>query len=72
MDRFRRIAGLCLDRSRRSSSLWLAGRSAGLGVPAAVLTAAHVIDGAVAVRVRFDRDLPGEWTTEVSRARSRP
>jgi len=32
--------------------------------PTAVLTAAHVIDGAVSVRVRFDADLPGEWQTE--------
>ncbi|MGH3708777.1 MAG: trypsin-like peptidase domain-containing protein [Pseudonocardiaceae bacterium] len=32
--------------------------------PTAVLTAAHVIEGAVAVRVRFDADLPGEWSTE--------
>jgi hypothetical protein len=33
--------------------------------PTAVLTAAHVIKGAVSVRVRFDADLPGEWITEV-------
>ena len=33
--------------------------------PGAVLTAAHLIDGAVSVRVRFDADLPGEWVTEV-------
>jgi hypothetical protein len=33
--------------------------------PAAVLTAAHVLEGAVSVRVRFDADLPGEWITEV-------
>lgn len=32
--------------------------------PTAVLTAAHVVEGAVSVRVRFDADLPGEWTTE--------
>ncbi len=32
--------------------------------PTSVLTAAHVIEGAVAVRVRFDADLPGEWTAE--------
>ena len=32
--------------------------------PGAVLTAAHLIDGAVSVRVRFDADLPGEWVTE--------
>ncbi|MGH3815902.1 MAG: trypsin-like peptidase domain-containing protein, partial [Pseudonocardiaceae bacterium] len=31
----------------------------------AVLTAAHVVEDAVAVRVRFDADLPGEWTAEV-------
>lgn len=33
--------------------------------PGAVLTAAHVLDGAVAVRVRFDADLPDEWSTEM-------
>jgi hypothetical protein len=33
--------------------------------PTSVLTAAHVIEGAVSVRVRFDADLPGEWTAEV-------
>ncbi len=33
--------------------------------PDAVLTAAHVIDGAASVRVRFDADLPGEWTADV-------
>ncbi|MEO7196698.1 MAG: trypsin-like peptidase domain-containing protein [Pseudonocardiaceae bacterium] len=32
--------------------------------PTAVLTAAHVVDAAVSVRVRFDADLPGEWVTE--------
>lgn len=32
--------------------------------PTSVLTAAHVIEGAASVRVRFDADLPGEWTTE--------
>ncbi|MDQ3765109.1 MAG: serine protease [Actinomycetota bacterium] len=32
--------------------------------PTAVLTAAHVIEGAASVLVRFDADLPGEWTTE--------
>ncbi len=32
--------------------------------PTAVLTAAHVVEGAVSVRVRFDADLPGEWITE--------
>ena len=34
--------------------------------PDAVLTAAHVIDGAVSIRVRFDADLPGEWVTEAT------
>ncbi len=33
--------------------------------PTAVLTAAHVVDGAVSVQVRFDADLPGEWVTEM-------
>lgn len=32
--------------------------------PNAVLTAAHVIEDAVSVRVRFDADQPGEWSTE--------
>ncbi len=32
--------------------------------PTAVLTAAHVIEGAMSVRVRFDADRPGEWITE--------
>ncbi|MGH3852695.1 MAG: trypsin-like peptidase domain-containing protein [Pseudonocardiaceae bacterium] len=32
--------------------------------PTAVLTASHVVDGAVSVRVRFDDGLPGEWMTE--------
>lgn len=30
----------------------------------AVLTAAHVLEGAVSVCVRFEPDLPGEWTTD--------
>lgn len=30
----------------------------------AVLTAAHVVEGAVSVRMRFNADLPGEWTVE--------
>jgi hypothetical protein len=34
--------------------------------PGAVLTAAHVIADAAAVRVRFDADLPGEWTASVT------
>jgi Trypsin-like peptidase domain len=33
--------------------------------PTSVLTAAHVVEGAVSVRVRFDADLPDEWITEV-------
>jgi hypothetical protein len=32
--------------------------------PTTVLTAAHVLDGAVSVRVRFDADRSGEWITE--------
>jgi len=31
-----------------------------------VLTAAHVVDGARSVVVRFEADLPGEWTVEAS------
>jgi len=34
--------------------------------PGAVLTAAHVVEDAAAVRVRFDADLPGEWTASVT------
>lgn len=34
--------------------------------PTSVLTAAHVIEGAASVRVRFDADLPGEWVTEAT------
>lgn len=34
--------------------------------PTAVLTAAHVVEGAELVRVRFDADLPGEWITEAT------
>ncbi|GGU53246.1 trypsin-like peptidase domain-containing protein [Lentzea flava] len=30
----------------------------------AVLTAAHVVDGADSVRIRFEPDLPGEWTVD--------
>lgn len=30
-----------------------------------MLTAAHVIEDAVSIQVRFDADLPGEWITEV-------
>ncbi len=33
--------------------------------PGAMLTAAHVVEGATLVRVRFDADLPSEWTGEV-------
>ncbi|MEU8175585.1 trypsin-like peptidase domain-containing protein [Microbispora hainanensis] len=32
----------------------------------AVLTAAHVVQDASAIRVRFDADLPGEWTAEAT------
>ena len=31
-----------------------------------VLTAAHVLDGARSVHVRFEADLPGEWIVEAS------
>ncbi|MGH8883151.1 MAG: trypsin-like peptidase domain-containing protein, partial [Stackebrandtia sp.] len=50
------IVGLDREPGRRGS-----GYRVG---PTSVLTAAHVIEGAVAVRVRFDADLPGEWTAE--------
>lgn len=33
--------------------------------PDAVLTAAHVVEDAASVRVRFEADLPGEWTADV-------
>lgn len=32
----------------------------------AVLTAAHVVDGATSVRIRFEPDLPGEWTVDAT------
>jgi hypothetical protein len=39
-------------------------RGSGYRVSAeAVLTAAHVIDGAVSVQVRFEPDLAAEWST---------
>ncbi|MCA1696087.1 MAG: serine protease, partial [Actinobacteria bacterium] len=43
-------------------------RGSGYRVTAeAVLTAAHVVEGALSVQVRFEPDLPGEWcTTAVS------
>ncbi|MGH3780150.1 MAG: trypsin-like peptidase domain-containing protein [Pseudonocardiaceae bacterium] len=43
---------------------WRRGSGYRVG-PSAVLTAAHVVDGAASVRVRFDADLPDEWVTEV-------
>ena len=45
------------DEPRRRGSGYRVG-------PGAVLTAAHVIDGAMSVRVRFDADLAGEWVAE--------
>jgi hypothetical protein len=40
------------------------GRGSGYRVTTeAVLTAAHVLEGALSVRVRFEPDLPGEWST---------
>ena len=45
------------DEPRRRGSGYRVG-------PGAVLTAAHVIDDAVSVQVRFDADLPGEWVAE--------
>jgi hypothetical protein len=41
---------------RRGSGYRVTGES--------VLTAAHLVEGAGAVRVRFEPDLPGEWTTD--------
>jgi Trypsin-like peptidase domain len=39
-------------------------RGSGYRVTAeAVLTAAHVVEGALSVQVRFEPDLPGEWST---------
>ena len=37
-----------------------------LVAPGRVLTAAHVVEGAVGVRVRFDADRPGERTVEAA------
>ena len=37
-----------------------------------VLTAAHVVDGASKVRVRFDADRPGEWSAEVAAVATLP
>jgi len=34
--------------------------------PASVLTAAHVVDGAARVRVRFNADRPGEWVADAT------
>lgn len=43
----------------------LARRGSGYQVgPTSLLTAAHIIEGAASVLVRFNADLPDEWTTE--------
>ena len=34
--------------------------------PTSVLTAAHVVDGAARVRVRFNADRPGEWVADTT------
>src|SRR5262249_7162088 len=44
----------CAEGRRRGSGYRVTGD--------AVLTAAHVLKGAVSVDVRFEPDLPGEWT----------
>jgi len=56
-------------RRERVAELLVSGseprRGSGYRVTAtAVLTAAHVVDGAESVRVRFEADLPGEWTAD--------
>src|SRR5690349_1747757 len=44
-----------------------AGRGSGYRVTStAVLTAAHVVAGARSVRVRFNADLPGEWSASAT------
>ena len=58
-----------LDRARVAELLvtYADGRRRGSGyrvTAGAVLTAAHVLEGAVSVRVRFEPDLPGEWTAD--------
>lgn len=58
-----------LDRARVAELLvtHTEGRRRGSGYRATaevVLTAAHLLEDAVFVRVRFEPDLPGEWTTD--------
>jgi hypothetical protein len=58
-----------LDRARVAEVLvtHAGGRRRGSGYRVsgdAVLTAAHVLEGAVSVQVRFEPDLPGEWTAD--------
>lgn len=58
-----------LDRARVAELLvtHAGGRRRGSGYRVtahAVLTAAHVLEGAVTVQVRFEPDLPGEWTAD--------
>ncbi|MEU8975282.1 tetratricopeptide repeat protein [Streptomyces monashensis] len=51
------------------------GRRCGSGYLLAlglVLTAAHVVDGAVSIRVRFNADQDGQWTARAQRAWSHP
>lgn len=50
------IVELTGERRRRGSGYRVA--------PGAVLTAAHVVEDAVSVRVRFDADQASEWSTE--------
>ena len=40
--------------------------------PTSVLTAAHVVDGAARVRVRFNADRPGEWVADTTVAWADP
>ncbi|MET7487534.1 NACHT domain-containing protein [Streptomyces sp. NPDC005538] len=58
-----------LDRARVAELVVIHanGRRRGSGYRVngeAVLTAAHVLEDAVSVRVRFEPDLPGEWTVD--------
>jgi len=58
-----------LDRARVAELLvtHAGGRRRGSGYRVtadAVLTAAHVLEGAVSVQARFEPDLPGEWTAD--------
>ncbi|MDX8145693.1 trypsin-like peptidase domain-containing protein [Lentzea sp. BCCO 10_0061] len=65
------MTGAPLDRARVAELIVTRDgerhRGSGYRVRAgAVLTAAHVVDGASSVRVRFEPDLPGEWSVDAT------